>query len=169
MEGAKTEASVLLQNTAPHETRQWKITYAVLCLAFMVDRANEFAGEGLGRAFEEDFDATPNALSLLSLSGAVALACCSPIWGYFADLYPRTRLLSIGCAFWSLFTFCAVFAQRFWVIVVFRALAGTMLGAVRPNGLGLVADTVPFSAQGASYGILLASASFGATCCSEMK
>eukprot|EP00966_Prymnesium_polylepis_P057073 1322026-Prymnesium_polylepis.2 len=37
-----------------------------------------------------------------------------------------------------------------------------MLGAVRPNAMGMVADTVPFKQQGRAFGIMLACSCFGA-------
>ncbi|KAL1530602.1 hypothetical protein AB1Y20_001502 [Prymnesium parvum] len=158
---AKTEASALLHPPARHETATWKATFVVLSLAFLVDRASEFATDGMGRAFEEQFRTTPNALSTLSLCQAISLALCSPIWGYLADLYPRTRLLAIGCSAWAFFMICASCAPHFWTVVLFQGLAGCMLGSVRPNVLGMVADTVPMETQGSSYGILLGSGALG--------
>eukprot|EP00966_Prymnesium_polylepis_P208473 4830076-Prymnesium_polylepis.1 len=139
----KTEATSLLPESKKIFSRAWLPTFLIMCLAFMIDRGNEFANQGLGRAYEEDFGATPDDLAALSLAGALALAVCSPFWGFLADRYNRPLLMVIGCAMWSIFTAIGSSAQSFWVLVLCAAGAGCFLGAVRPVALSLVAELVP--------------------------
>lgn len=159
----KTEASNLLPAPPSITTisRVWLPTYILMCFAFLVDRGNEFASQGLGRAFEEDFGATPDDLASLTLAGALSLAVCCPLWGYLADRYPRPQLMAIGCAVWSVFTAIAACAQSFWVLVFCAGGAGIFLGAVRPIALSIVAEIVPPSRMGGANGLLLSFSACG--------
>lgn len=139
------------------------ITFVLLCAASLLDAMNRDILGALLRTFEMTFGVDADDLSLLLLSGSLALAISSLVWGFLADTMSRRLLMTCGALGWGLFTLCGASAQSFWVLCLCRALTGIALAAVTPLVQGLVVDLVPPARRGVSFGTVGVFSGIGTT------
>ena len=64
----------------------------------------------------------------------------SPLGGWAADRFSRSRVILISLIVWSLVTFATSFAQTYWQLVATRALMGISEACYIPAALALIAD-----------------------------
>ena len=92
---------------------------------------------------------------LLGLTTAIMAAGGIP-WGYWADKYPRNRLLSLSMAITALSMFTSAMGLYlqlpYAVYFVFKLLAGLGLAGVGPIALSAIMDTIPAQKRAAAMG-----------------
>ena len=92
---------------------------------------------------------------LLGLTTVIMAAGGIP-WGYWADKYPRNRLLSFSLAITALSMFTSavgLYLQLpYAVYFVFKLLAGLGLAGVGPIALSAIMDTIPAQKRAAAMG-----------------
>src|SRR5213078_3493028 len=105
------------------------------------------------RAISGDLHLTPpqaGSLITWTLVGAVAGGI---IFGILSDYYGRVRVLTWTILLFALFTGLCAFAQGYWDLLIYRAIAGLGLGGEFGIGMALVAEAWPASkrARACSY------------------
>jgi MFS family permease len=76
------------------------------------------------------------------------------VWGPLADRYGRVRMLMLAIICYSLFTFLGAFADRWWVLALFRLLAGFGIGGEFVGAATFVAEELPESRRVVGAGIM---------------
>jgi MFS family permease len=75
-------------------------------------------------------------------------------WGPLADRYGRVRMLMLAIICYSLFTFLGAFAHRWWILGLFRLLAGFGIGGEFVGAATFVAEELPESRRVFGAGIM---------------
>ena len=76
------------------------------------------------------------------------------VWGPLADRYGRVRMLMLAILCYSLFTFLGAFAHNWWMLAVFRLLAGFGIGGEFVGAATFVAEELPESRRVLGAGIM---------------
>ena len=85
----------------------------------------------------------------------------SPLTGFLADRFNRTRLIIASLLIWSLLTWLTGHARSFEQLVIVRALMGFSEAAFLPAALALVADYHRGSTRSLATGTLMTGLSIG--------
>jgi len=107
------------------------------------------------------FDVTPATAALLASAFALPYAAVQPVLGALADMFSKTRLMTICLSLLVLSSVAAVVAVNFPMLMAARALAGIAAGGIFPIALALVGDRVPVETRQVAIGRLLAAAMMG--------
>jgi MFS family permease len=76
------------------------------------------------------------------------------VWGPLADRYGRVRMLMLAIICYSAFTFLGAFAHRWWLLAIFRLLAGFGIGGEFVGAATFVAEELPESRRVLGAGIM---------------
>lgn len=85
----------------------------------------------------------------------------SPLAGFLADRFNRSRLIVLSLLIWSLLTWLTGHARRFEELIVVRALMGVSEAAYLPAALALIADYHRGSTRSLATGIHMTGLSVG--------
>ena len=77
----------------------------------------------------------------------------SPLGGWAADRFSRSKVILISLIVWSLVTFATSFAQTYWQLLATRALMGISEACYIPAALALIADYHRGSTRSLATGI----------------
>lgn len=107
-------------------------------------------------ALERDLQMTPTSLASMSLAQALMSALAAPLWGILADRGVMTRraILVLGCCGWGIVTLLLAGTSSLWVMLVLRAVNGSMLACLGPVTQGVVADVTAPGQRGQVIGFL---------------
>jgi MFS family permease len=95
-------------------------------------------------------DADFGALTTVFL---VVYGVLSPIGGWFADRYSRSRVIIVSLAVWSVVTLLTAYAQTYQQLVITRALMGVSEACYIPAALALISDYHRGSTRSLATGI----------------
>src|SRR5450759_716375 len=85
----------------------------------------------------------PTTAALLSTGFTLPYALIQPVLGALADMFSKTRLISICMLILGLTTIACGFATNFETLMTLRVLAGITAGGVFPIALAVAGDRVP--------------------------
>ncbi|XP_069634069.1 protein spinster homolog 1-like [Haliaeetus albicilla] len=119
-----------------------RLTVAVLCYVNLLNYMDRFTVASVLPEVEDFFgigDGSSGLLQTVFISSYMVLA---PVFGYLGDRYDRKRLLCLGIALWSAVTLASSFVprERFWVLLVGRALVGVGEASYSTVAPTLIAD-----------------------------
>jgi MFS family permease len=98
---------------------------------------------------------------LLSTGFTLPYALVQPVLGALADMFSKTRLISICMLILGLTTIACGFATNFDTLMTLRVLAGITAGGVFPIALAVAGDRVPVAQRQVAIGRLLFAAMSG--------
>lgn len=127
---------------------------AALYATALVDSADAVLLPSVFRAFEREFDIGPSMLGRISLCQSLCHSLTSPIWGYYADVYSRRKLLTLGCLLVGVATIFVGTSETISNVIAFRMVTGVGLAAVGPIAQSLVSDLVPPKKRGVAFGMI---------------
>ncbi|GAB0202406.1 protein spinster 1 [Grus japonensis] len=142
--------------TAPHgiSPTRARLTVAVLCYINLLNYMDRFTVASVLPDVEEFFgigDGSSGLLQTVFISSYMVLA---PVFGYLGDRHNRKRLLCLGIALWSAVTLASSFVprERFWVLLVGRALVGVGEASYSTIAPTLIADLFAGAARSRALG-----------------
>jgi len=103
----------------------------------------------------------PTTAALLSTGFTLPYALIQPVLGALADMFSKTRLISICMLILGLTTIACGFATDFETLMTLRVLAGITAGGVFPIALAVAGDRVPVAQRQVAIGKLLFAAMSG--------
>jgi len=103
----------------------------------------------------------PTTAALLSTGFTLPYALIQPVLGALADMFSKTRLISICMLILGLTTIACGFATNFETLMTLRVLAGITAGGVFPIALAVAGDRVPVAQRQVAFGKLLFAAMSG--------
>ncbi|MFI4960574.1 MAG: MFS transporter [Hyphomicrobiales bacterium] len=103
----------------------------------------------------------PTTAALLSTGFTLPYALIQPVLGALADMFSKTRLISICMLILGLTTIACGFATNFETLMSLRVLAGITAGGVFPIALAVAGDRVPVAQRQVAIGKLLFAAMSG--------
>ena len=103
----------------------------------------------------------PTTAALLSTGFTLPYALVQPVLGALADMFSKTRLISICMLILGLTTIACGFATNFETLMTLRVLAGITAGGVFPIALAVAGDRVPVAQRQVAIGKLLFAAMSG--------
>src|SRR6202158_2035491 len=103
----------------------------------------------------------PTTAALLSTGFTLPYALIQPVLGALADMFSKTRLISICMLILGLATIACGFATDFESLMALRVLAGITAGGVFPIALAVAGDRVPVAQRQVAIGKLLFAAMGG--------
>jgi len=103
----------------------------------------------------------PTTAALLSTGFTLPYALIQPVLGALADMFSKTRLISICMLILGLTTIACGFATNFETLMTLRVLAGITAGGVFPIALAVAGDRVPVAQRQVAIGKLLFAAMSG--------
>ncbi len=103
----------------------------------------------------------PTTAALLSTGFTLPYALVQPVLGALADMFSKTRLISICMLILGLTTIACGLATNFDTLMTLRVLAGITAGGVFPIALAVAGDRVPVAQRQVAIGRLLFAAMSG--------
>lgn len=112
-------------------------------------------------ALEKQFQIGAFSQGLLAIASTLGIVAAVIPAGFLADKLGRKKILVIGTAWYSIFSFLCGFAPNPETIIALRFVAGLGMGAVFPIPYAMAAELIPGHFRGAMTGILDSFLSFG--------
>ncbi len=103
----------------------------------------------------------PATAALLSTGFTLPYALIQPVLGALADMFSKTRLISICMLILGIATLACALATNFETLMSLRVIAGITAGGVFPIALAVVGDQVPVAQRQIAIGKLLFAAMSG--------
>ncbi|MGH6683919.1 MAG: MFS transporter, partial [Pseudolabrys sp.] len=103
----------------------------------------------------------PSTAALLSTGFTLPYALVQPVLGALADMFSKTRLISICMLILGIVTLACGLATNFETLMSLRVVAGITAGGVFPIALAVVGDQVPVAQRQVAIGRLLFAAMSG--------
>lgn len=104
----------------------------------------------------DDLQLSPVMLGAVGSAFLWVYAICSPASGYFADRWPRSRVVVWSLVAWSAVTLLTGLARTSTELLIARCLLGIAECAYVPAAIGLTAEYHPGSTRARAIGIQLA-------------
>ncbi|WP_395109649.1 MFS transporter [Actinomadura sp. SCN-SB] len=136
---------------ADHAPYGWK-PLAVVAAAGFIDRFEHQLLPGVLPFIQDEWGFGDTAAGLLPLGGALAAITLTPLAGYLADRYRRTRILTVIVLCWAVVTLASSLATGFAMFFVIRLLLATSEGFYGPLSGSLLADFYPSQSRAKAYG-----------------
>lgn len=108
-----------------------------------------------------DLATEPNRVALLATAFALPYALVQPILGAFADIFGKTRLMTISLVALLITAVGSAAAPDFTTLLTLRIFSGIFAGGVFPVSLAITADLVPVHQRQVAIGRLLSAAMLG--------
>ena len=108
-----------------------------------------------------EFGASDVELAAIGTSFLWAYALASPLAGWIADRFSRSRIIAVSLAAWSLVTLATAFAGGIGQILASRAILGFAEAAYLPAAIALIADYHASDTRATAIGYHTAGLTFG--------
>ena len=108
-----------------------------------------------------DLATDPATVALLSTAFALPYAVVQPLLGVLADMFGKTRLMTISLVALVLTATASAFAVNFSMLLALRIAAGIFAGGVFPTSLAIAGDLVAVNRRQVAIGRLLSAAMLG--------
>lgn len=141
--------------------RDLLVTYVLLCLAIMVDKADVALLPAVFLEVCTEFDTGPKMLGTVTLCRGMAQALVALAAGPIGGRHDRIRVAAWGVAAWAGATALVGAAPSVGVLLFARALNGLGLGLVIPIIFSLVSDMTGEGERGRAFGVLSFTANLG--------
>jgi predicted MFS family arabinose efflux permease len=109
----------------------------------------------------EGLSVAPTTAALLSTGFTLPYALIQPVLGALADMFSKTRLISICMLILGVTTLACGLSTNFETLMTLRVLAGMTAGGVFPIALAVAGDQVPVGERQVAIGKLLFAAMSG--------
>lgn len=109
----------------------------------------------------QGLNVAPTTAALLSTGFTLPYALIQPVLGALADMFSKTRLISLCMLVVGITTIACGFVTNFETLMVLRMLAGITAGGVFPIALAVAGDRVPVQQRQVAIGRLLFAAMTG--------
>lgn len=118
----------------------------------------------LAKPIQDDLRISDGQLGRIGgLYFALFYCCISVPVGWLADKTNRTRVLTAGCAIWSIATMCSGLAANYWQFVIaYMAVGFGEAGGVPPS-YSIITDYFPSGRRGTALGLYNLGPGLGAT------
>ena len=138
-------------------------TVVLLSLAYVLSFVDRYILGFLVEPIKADLQLSDVRIGLL-LGPAFALfyATIGVPFGWLADRYPRTRIVALGIALWSLATASSGLARGFAGLFGARMAVGVGEAALGPSALSMIGDSFPPERRGRPVAVYAAGLSLGA-------
>lgn len=120
---------------------EYKLVILVACI-MLLDGYDMQAAAFAAPAIRADWGVAAAALGPMLAAALVGMAIGTAIGGYIGDRYGRRPALLVGVLMFSVFALLCAIAQDLTWLTVLRFFTGIGMGAVIPNAMALVAESV---------------------------
>ena len=142
-------------------TREMWLIMGLVGVAWLIESYDIGIIGNLLPSLEAQFHIDAFLQGLLAIASTLGIVAAVIPAGLMADRIGRKKLLLVGTAWYSVFSFLCGFAPNPTVIIVLRFLAGLGMGAIFPIPYAMAAELIPKHFRGAMTGILDSFLSFG--------
>ncbi|MEN9392206.1 MAG: hypothetical protein RLZZ104_549 [Pseudomonadota bacterium] len=125
----------------PSSISQYKLVILITCI-MLLDGYDMQAAAFAAPAIRADWDVSASALGPMLAAALVGMAFGTAVGGYVGDRYGRRPALLFGVLTFSVFALLCATAQNLTWLAVLRFLTGIGMGAVIPNAMALVSESV---------------------------
>jgi predicted MFS family arabinose efflux permease len=128
----------------------------LLTVIAALNYADRSAMSGVISVMRDDLQLSPIMLGAVGSAFLWVYAICSPASGYFADRWPRPRVIVWSLVAWSTVTLLTGLARTGTELLIARCLLGLAECAYVPAAIGLTAEYHPGDTRARAIGIQLA-------------
>jgi len=117
-----------------------------LAILFLINVANYVARSIIGALLplvQAEFDASDLLGGMLGSALMWTYMISAPVFGHLADRRPRTRIIALGTAIWSLGASACALASGLWSLFAWRGVVGAGEAAFSSAAPALIADLFP--------------------------
>jgi predicted MFS family arabinose efflux permease len=108
-----------------------------------------------------DLATEPGKVALLATAFALPYALVQPLLGACADMFGKTRLMTMSLLALAVTAIASMFAVNFTMLLALRVVSGAFAGGVFPIALAIAGDLVPVRERQVAVGRLLGAATLG--------
>ena len=130
------------------------LTFALLCLTIMIDRADMQLLPSVYLEVCREFNAGPAMLGLVTFWRGMVQALVAACAGPLGKRFDRVRVVAVGCALWGIASAMVGAARTTTDLLLARAFNGVGIGIVIPVTQALVSDLAPERLRGRAFGVL---------------
>ncbi|KAL8427835.1 hypothetical protein Efla_005801 [Eimeria flavescens] len=134
-----------------------RLTYLYSCMHGAIDQLLPACFKSL----ERDMGFSPQALGVVSSASRIAHVLTCPIWGFIIDCCGRRRIFSSSALGWGISAAGLFYIAQRWQLFLLMCSLGTFMSAMGPLSQKVIAEEVPESDRGRSFGMLHFFQSFG--------
>ncbi|GAB1437590.1 MFS transporter [Providencia sp.] len=107
------------------------------------------------------FNVSPEHVSWLISSYAMAYTLSAPIVGYISDRVDKRKMILVAIIFLSIDNFAIIFSPNFSIALIFRIFGGLASAALVPVIFSLVADVIKADNQASAMGTVMMGMTLG--------
>ncbi len=138
MNSTRAEKTGALPQQQPSEIK----VATLVAIAMLLDGYDMQAAAFAAPSIRADWGIEASALGPMLAAALVGMALGTAVGGFIGDRHGRRPALLVGVLTFSLFAlFCALAEDIFWLTVL-RFMTGIGMGAVIPNAMALVSETI---------------------------
>lgn len=133
------ESEILSTPTTNFGSRKWVIVY-LLCLVGLLNYLDRTMINTMRSSIIDKIPMSNAQFGLLTSVFLLSYGIFSPIGGFIADRYHRSRVIILSTCIWSLVTWFTSYVTNFEMLLVSRALMGISEACYLPAALALITD-----------------------------
>ncbi|NGM62843.1 MFS transporter [Sphingobacterium sp. SGG-5] len=135
--------------------RAWLVV-ALLCVVALLNYIDRTMITTMRGSIVDAIPMTDAQFGLLTAVFLWIYGCLSPVAGYMADRFSKSKVVLISLGIWSLVTWMTAYAQTFEQLLLTRALMGISEACYIPAALALIMDYHRGSTRSLATGIHMA-------------
>jgi MFS family permease len=130
------------------------VTYVLLCLTIMIDKADQGLLPAVYLEVCDEFGLGPSMLGVVTFWRGIVQSLVAVVVGPLSQRFDRVRLAACGCALWGAASALVGAARSGQALLLARAFNGVGIGLVIPLVNSLVSDLAPTDLRGRAFGLL---------------
>jgi MFS family permease len=150
-----------MTSTETVSTRAW-VVVVLLWITGVLNYIDRLMITTMRGSIKEAIPMTEAQFGLLTSVVLVVYGVCSPLAGFLADRFSRSKVIFVTLLAWSLVTFLTAYATTFGQLVTLRALLALAQVACVPASVALVVEYHRGPTRSLASGLLLSGAMTGA-------
>jgi MFS family permease len=120
-------------------SKEWLIVYS-LCLVGLLNYLDRTMLSTMRSSIVEKIPMSNAQFGLLTTVFLLSYGICSPIGGFLADRFQRSRVIIFSLCIWSVVTWLTSYVTDFSILLLTRAVMGISEACYLPAALALITD-----------------------------